>query len=371
MNPARAEAAARVLPTFANARGQARFSSRRDTTRAKVCAGVRARPEASRRQKARNDEGRAMGQSTRAKSSVLAGSFAHKRQKILLHAHRVTVCSYSFTRDSSNSFPKIPTCPSRKLSSYKTLRQKRRCPFLDAHSHAVDVPHNRSTMRSLLGGAKEALVHDPGAEGPEGEGEAAMTMLVIVYAVALGLIIYGTHPPSQLTVTFGRASPRPRPTPELTTATPRRSSRRSGRTRAPRGAPRATPPGATPPLVPPPKQREKRIKKTREKKFLSKVSDCRCTRKGCICPAFRSRRRASRSNISLTGALSSFLFSSLLFIPPFLLFAFLPLPRDIPPLRADDSTEKFVKKDHDHDALQAAELADVENFKAKLASQKA
>ena len=126
-------------------------------------------------------------------------------------------------------------------------------------------------MRSLLGGAKEALVHDPGAEGPEGEGEAAMTMLVIVYAVALGLVIYGTHPPSQLTVTFGRASPRPRPTPELTAATPRRSSRRSGRTRAPRGAPRgaprATPPGATPPLVPPPKQREKRIKKTREAKI--------------------------------------------------------------------------------------------------------
>jgi len=31
------------------------------------------------------------------------------RQKILLHAPRVTVCSYSFTRDSSNSFPKTPT----------------------------------------------------------------------------------------------------------------------------------------------------------------------------------------------------------------------------------------------------------------------
>ena len=30
-----------------------------------------------------------------------------------------------------------------------------------------------------------------------------------------------------------------------------------------------------------------------------------------------------------------------------------------------------MKKDHDHDALQAAELADVENFKAKLAAQKA
>lgn len=49
-----------------------------------------------------------------------------------------------------------------------------------------------ANMRSLLGGSDEALVHDPGAEGPEGEGEAAMTMMVLVYAVALGLIIYGT-----------------------------------------------------------------------------------------------------------------------------------------------------------------------------------
>ena len=89
-------------------------------------------------------------------------------------------------------------------------------------------------------------------------------------------------------------------------------------------------------------------------------------------PGFSIPPTRFRSNISLTWRiLSSFLFSSLLFIPPFLLFAFLPLPRDIPPLRADDSTEKFLKKDHDHDALQAAELADVENFKAKLAAQKA
>ena len=35
-----------------------------------------------------------------------------------------------------------------------------------------------------------------------------------------------------------------------------------------------------------------------------------------------------------------------------------------------DSTEKFIKKDKDHDALQAAELADVANFKAKLEAQK-
>jgi hypothetical protein len=48
-------------------------------------------------------------------------------------------------------------------------------------------------MRSLLGGSDEALVHDPGAKGPEGEGEAGMTMMVIVYAVALGLIVYGAY----------------------------------------------------------------------------------------------------------------------------------------------------------------------------------
>jgi hypothetical protein len=46
-------------------------------------------------------------------------------------------------------------------------------------------------MRSLLGGTSEVIVHDPGAKGSEGEGEAAMTMMVIVYAVALGLFLYG------------------------------------------------------------------------------------------------------------------------------------------------------------------------------------
>ena len=66
-------------------------------------------------------------------------------------------------------------------------------------------------MRSLLGGAKEALVHDPGAKGPEGEGEAAMTMMVIVYAVALGLIIYGTHPRRNCNVLSRLASTAPDP----------------------------------------------------------------------------------------------------------------------------------------------------------------
>lgn len=77
-------------------------------------------------------------------------------------------------------------------------------------------------MRSLLGGAKEKLVHDPGAEGPEGEGEAAMTMMVIVYAIALGLIIYGTpgsfNARSRLAATAPHSECRP----------PRRSPRRGG-----------------------------------------------------------------------------------------------------------------------------------------------
>ena len=91
-------------------------------------------------------------------------------------------------------------------------------------------------MRSLLGGAKEKLVHDPGAEGPEGEGEAAMTMMVIVYAVALGLFIYGTTPnePS----TLGRASPPRHPTPNFA----RRDDRRGAASGCAHAASRAATP---------------------------------------------------------------------------------------------------------------------------------
>jgi len=116
----------------------------------------------------------------------------------------------------------------------------------------VDVSHDRHTMRSLLGGAKEALVHDPGAEGPEGEGEAAMTMMVLVYAVALGLFIYGTtaHRTRNARSRLAATAPHPELRP------PRRSPRRGGRMRtrreprrepraAPRAATRATPPGPT------------------------------------------------------------------------------------------------------------------------------
>jgi hypothetical protein len=87
-------------------------------------------------------------------------------------------------------------------------------------------------MRSLLGGAKEALVHDPGAKGPEGEGEAAMTMMVIVYAVALGLFIYGTHRPPHMQRSV---APRRDGTPTPTSPS-RRSPRRGGWTRTRREA---------------------------------------------------------------------------------------------------------------------------------------
>ena len=104
----------------------------------------------------------------------------------------------------------------------------------------VDVSHDRHTMRSLLGGAKEKLVHDPGAEGPEGEGEAAMTMMVLVYAVALGLFIYGTTAHRRRNARSRLAATAPHP--EL--RPPRRSPRRGGRMRTrrePRRDPRRDP----------------------------------------------------------------------------------------------------------------------------------
>ena len=89
-----------------------RASLRAETRRVRRCArGSRAtRSLASTEGEKRRRT--AMGQSTRAKSSVLAGSFAHKRQKILLHAPRVTVCSYSFTRGESSLPETSMFCPS-------------------------------------------------------------------------------------------------------------------------------------------------------------------------------------------------------------------------------------------------------------------
>lgn len=48
--------------------------------------------------------------------------------------------------------------------------------------------------RTLLGSAKK-IVHDPGAKGPEGEGEAAMTMICLTYFVTAGILIYGALVP--------------------------------------------------------------------------------------------------------------------------------------------------------------------------------
>uniref|UniRef100_A0A7S0X463 Uncharacterized protein n=1 Tax=Mantoniella antarctica TaxID=81844 RepID=A0A7S0X463_9CHLO len=47
-----------------------------------------------------------------------------------------------------------------------------------------------SYLRTLLGAPKEKLVHDPGEKGPEGEGEAAMTMLCLTYFATVGILIY-------------------------------------------------------------------------------------------------------------------------------------------------------------------------------------
>ena len=46
-------------------------------------------------------------------------------------------------------------------------------------------------LRTLLGSADEALVHDPGPEGESGEGEAAMVMLCLTYFVTAGILFYG------------------------------------------------------------------------------------------------------------------------------------------------------------------------------------
>lgn len=85
--------------------------------------------------------------------------------------------------------------------------------YITSAPHVTPRVPAMANMRSLLGGSDEALVHDPGAEGPEGEGEAAMTMMVLVYAVALGLIIYGTSrcPANQPHGFAPRSLPTPHP----------------------------------------------------------------------------------------------------------------------------------------------------------------
>jgi hypothetical protein len=63
------------------------------------------------------------------------------------------------------------------------------------HFNARALRRTTVTMFRRLLGSDEPLVHDPGAKGPEGEGEACMTMLVLTYVAAIGILVYGAEPP--------------------------------------------------------------------------------------------------------------------------------------------------------------------------------
>ena len=45
-------------------------------------------------------------------------------------------------------------------------------------------------MRHLLGSDK-ALVHDPGAKGDSGEGDACLVMMFLVISAAIGILVFG------------------------------------------------------------------------------------------------------------------------------------------------------------------------------------
>ena len=47
-------------------------------------------------------------------------------------------------------------------------------------------------MRHLLG-SDEKLEHDPGAEGPSGEGAACLVMMFLVISAAIGILVFGEH----------------------------------------------------------------------------------------------------------------------------------------------------------------------------------
>lgn len=61
-------------------------------------------------------------------------------------------------------------------------------------STRTHVPAMGYISRTLLGSA-EKIVHDPGAKGPSGEGEAAMTMICLSYFITAGILIYGALVP--------------------------------------------------------------------------------------------------------------------------------------------------------------------------------
>lgn len=55
------------------------------------------------------------------------------------------------------------------------------------------IPAMGYITRTLLGSSDKKIVHDPGAKGPSGEGEAAITMLCLTYFATVGILIYGAH----------------------------------------------------------------------------------------------------------------------------------------------------------------------------------
>ena len=208
-------------------------------------------------------------------------------------------------------------------------------------------------MRSLLGGAKEKLVHDPGAEGPEGEGEAAMTMMVIVYAVALGLFIYGTTAQRTFNARSRLAATAPhRTSPAATIAAARRADAHTPRAAPRRAAPRRRAASHAASRAPPPERRVFGCANHQKKEYLCRQKSARID----FSETGASYESLNFSQAQLADRLAHRRFS-FLFLPISILFT---TPQRNSP-----------KKDKDHDALQAAELADVANFKAKLEAQKA
>ena len=45
-------------------------------------------------------------------------------------------------------------------------------------------------LRQLLGNAKK-IEHDPGAEGPSGEGDAALVMVFLCITATIAILVYG------------------------------------------------------------------------------------------------------------------------------------------------------------------------------------
>ena len=107
--------------------------------------------------------------------------------------------------------------------------------------------YTSTMLRHLLGNPDKKLVHDPGPKGESGEGEAAMTMLVLTYASALGILMYGASLPAK-NIPFRRSrSKRPaapaRPARARVASTSPLPARRPRIPRAVRKVPRARAPG--------------------------------------------------------------------------------------------------------------------------------